>query len=159
MKADPRDVSDATKLATYGTIARHIRTRYIASLVVNKVMAGGIAHRETNRGWLLGAAVVPATSNPSTSHYGYSEEQLQGKVGNVNVEVMLDTGSAVSLLRHKEVGSLFIELVTASGELLLILNHVEVTVQMTNTLKAPHQFHVVHSLIYWNRLSLQTNFL
>ena len=92
---------------------------------------------------------------------------IKGKVGNVNVEVMLDTGSAVSLLRHKEAalmetcpllsGSPFIELVTASGELLPILSHVEATVQMTNTLKAPYQFLVVHSLIY--PVILGTDFL
>ena len=46
-----------------------------ATPVANKVMAGGIVLREMHRGWLLGAAVVPATSKPSTSHCGYCKEQ------------------------------------------------------------------------------------
>ena len=54
-------------------------------------------------------------------------------------------------------GSPFIELVTASGEPLPILSYVEAPVEMTNTVKATHQFLVVHSLIY--PVILGTDFL
>ena len=37
-------------------------------------MAGELAHRETARGRLPGAAVVPV-SKPTTSHCGHNEEQ------------------------------------------------------------------------------------
>ena len=37
-------------------------------------MAGELAHRETARGRLPGAAVVPV-SKPTTSHGGHSEKQ------------------------------------------------------------------------------------
>ena len=92
---------------------------------------------------------------------------IQGKVGNVNVEIMLDSGSAVSLLRQNEAslmethpissGNPFIELVTASGKPLPILSCVEAPIQMTNTIKTTHQFLIVHSLIY--PVILGTDFL
>ena len=92
---------------------------------------------------------------------------IQGKVGNVTVEIMLDTGSAVSLLRHNEAsrmetypipsGNPFIELVTASGEPLPVLSCVAAPVQMLNTNITTQKFLVVNSLIY--PVILGTDFL
>ena len=93
---------------------------------------------------------------------------IQGKVGNVTVEIMLDTGSAVSLLRHNEAsqmethpipsGNPSIELVTASGEPLPILSCGAAPVQVSNTnITTTHQFLVVDSLIY--PVILGTDFL
>ena len=76
----------------------------------------------------------------------------------MTIEIMLDTGSAVSLLRYDEAsrmethpipsGNPFIELVTASGELLPILSCVAATVQMPNTnIATTHQFLAVNSLL------------
>ena len=68
-------------------------------------------------------------------------------VGEV-VEIMLDTGLAVSLLRRTEADSMntnpssqgcsSIQLVTASGESLPIVSCVETSVQITNHFMATH---------------------
>ena len=81
-----------------------------------------------------------------------------GKVGDVFVEIMLDTGSAVSLLHHREANSMniqpssqvcsSIQLVTASGESLPIISCVEAPVQMADKFMMTHQFLIVDSLIY-----------
>ena len=52
-------------------------------------------------GWLPRTAVIPSLGKPKNSHCGYNEEKIP-QCENVRVEVMLDTGSAVSLLHHKE---------------------------------------------------------
>ena len=87
--------------------------------------------------------------------------------GGVVVKIMLDIGSAVSLLRHREVNSMntqlslqgcfSIQLVTALRESLLIIGCVEAHVQMTHDFKANHQFLIVDSLIY--PVILGTDFL
>ena len=67
---------------------------------------------------------------------------VTGRVGEVAVEIMLDTGLAVSLLRRKEADSMntypsaqgcsSIQLVTASGEPLPIVSCVKASVQITD---------------------------
>ena len=80
---------------------------------------------------------------------------ITGKVGDVVVEIMLDTGSAVSLLRCRDSeansmntqpssqGCSSIHLVTTSGESLPIISCVEAPVQMTDDFMAKHQFLIV----------------
>jgi len=92
---------------------------------------------------------------------------ITGKVGDVFVEIMLDTGSAVSLLRHGEAKKMnirpslqecsSIQLVTALGESLSIVDCVDAPIQMTDTFMTTHQFLVVDSLIY--PVILGTDFL
>ena len=82
---------------------------------------------------------------------------ITGEVGKVTVEIMLDTGSSLSLLRHEEALLMktnhiltecpTIELITASGEPLLILSCIEAPVQITGLFKAVHKFLVVHPVI------------
>jgi len=67
-------VSFAIKLATYSKTVQHVKTHNFASLVDNKAMAREPARRETDRGRLPGAVVVPA-SKPTFGHCGHSEEQ------------------------------------------------------------------------------------
>jgi len=81
-----------------------------------------------------------------------------GKVEGVAAEIMLDTGSAVSLLHHSEALSKntcqssqrcsSIKLVTASEEPLPIISCVETTVNITDQFATSHQFLIVDSLIY-----------
>ena len=84
---------------------------------------------------------------------------VRSNAAEVAVEIMLCTGLAVSLLRHKEADSIntypssqgcsSIQLVTASGESLPIVSCVKVSVQITDDhLLTTHQFFVVNSLIY-----------
>ena len=71
----------------------------------------------------------------------------------VVVEIMLDTGSAVSLLCRMEADSMntnpsshgcsSIQLVTASGESLPIVSCVEISVQITDHFMVTHQFLIV----------------
>ena len=78
---------------------------------------------------------------------------ITGKVGDVVVEIMLDTGSAVSLLHCREANSMntqpssqgcsSIQLVTTSGESLPIISCVKAPVQMTDDFMAKHQFLIV----------------
>ena len=92
---------------------------------------------------------------------------ITGEVGKVTVEIMLDTGSSVSLLRHEEALLMktnhiltewpTIELITASGEPLPILSCIEAPVQIAGSFKAVHKFLVVQSLIY--PVILGTDFL
>ena len=65
-----------------------------------------------------------------------------GEVGCSRVEMMLDSGSAVSLLRKQEMESMkliqtletepTVKLITASGDPLLILSHVQAPVHVGN---------------------------
>ena len=92
---------------------------------------------------------------------------INGTVGGVAVEIMLDTGSAVSLLRHTEALLMntyktsptcsSIKLVTASGEPLPIISCIEATVKVTDKFATSHQFLIVDSLIY--PVILGTDFL
>ena len=92
---------------------------------------------------------------------------INGKVGGVSIEIMLDTGSAVSLLQHSDALSMntqeasptcsSIKLVTASGEPLPIISCVEATVNVADKFVASHQFLIVDSLIY--PVILGTDFL
>ena len=77
----------------------------------------------------------------------------KGEVGSVSVEIMFDSGSAVSLLRKRDMDQMEfvqqlridpkVKLITASGEPLPIVDHVQV-----GSLKVAHDFVVVDSLIY-----------
>ena len=75
--------------------------RTYVSLVVSRVMLGETVLQVVGWGWLPRTAVIPTLDKPKNSNCGYNEEQCHN-VGNVRVDVMLDTGSAVSLLHHKE---------------------------------------------------------
>ena len=80
------------------------------------------------------------------------------KVGNVVVKIMLDTRSALSLLRHRKAnymntqlslqGCPSNQLVSTSGESLPIIICVKAHVQMTDDFRANHQLLIVNSLIY-----------
>lgn len=80
-----------------------------------------------------------------------------GEIGGSRVEMMLDSGSAVSLLRKQEMESMkliqplervpVVKLITASGDPLLILTHIQAPVQVGN-FKTMHRFVVVDHLIY-----------
>ena len=89
-------------MATCSTTVYHVRTRdtYV-SLVVSRVIFGETVLLVIGWGWLPRTAVIPTFGKPKNCHCGYNEEQCHN-VGNVRVDVMLDTGSAVSLLHHKE---------------------------------------------------------
>jgi len=132
-------------------------------------MIGSPAHRETARGQLPGAAVIPV-HNPqlvTVATVRKNATVITRTVGDVFVEIMLDTGSAVSLLRHSEAKTMkirpslqncsSIQLVTASGESLPIVDCVDAPIQMTDTFTTTHQFLVVDSLIY--PVILGTDFL
>ena len=92
---------------------------------------------------------------------------ITGMVGEVVVEIMLDTGSAVSLLCRTEADSIntnpssqgcsSIQLVTTSGESLPIVRCVETSVKIIDHCMATHQFLIVDSLIY--PVILGTDFL
>ena len=82
---------------------------------------------------------------------------IMGEVGNISVEIMFDSGSAVSLLRKRDMDQMKslqhlktdpqIRLITASGEPLPIVGHVQATVKLGN-FKAAHEFVVADCLIY-----------
>ena len=101
----------------------------------------------------LPEAVVIPVSKPTTGHCDHSEEQChsdQWDSGGVAVEIMLDIGSAVSLLRHTEALSMniykasptcsSIKLVTASGEPLPIISCIKATVNVKDKFATSHQF-------------------
>ena len=80
---------------------------------------------------------------------------LKGKLGGVEVELMLDSGSSVSLAQSNilqkarnvtQVAARPIELVTASGDQLPILQHVKASVQL-GELHVVHEFVVVKNLV------------
>ena len=81
---------------------------------------------------------------------------MKGKIAGVSTEIMLDSGSSVSLLRQEIVLGLKgitrrrppqkLKLVTASGESLPIVDYVEATVVLGNT-EMKHYFVVVKDLI------------
>ena len=80
-----------------------------------------------------------------------------GEVGNTTVEVMFDSGSAVSLLRKSDMNQMSsvqhmhkqprVRLITAAGEPLPVVGLVQVPVQVGN-FKTTHDFLVVDCLIY-----------
>ena len=82
---------------------------------------------------------------------------IMGEVGSISVEIMFDSGSAVSLLRKGDMDQMEsvqhlrmdpeVKLITASGAPLPIVGHVQTTVQV-GSLKVAHDFVVVDSLIY-----------
>jgi len=82
---------------------------------------------------------------------------IVGKISGIEMEMMLDSGSSVSLVRQdviaKELRSVSripqpasLRLVTASGEPLEIVGHVKAVVSIGN-LEIPHNFIVVDRLI------------
>ena len=71
-------------------------------LMVSKDMDGGLSRKKMARRWLPGKAVVPV----SMSSMRNNAMVVKGKVGEVAVEIMLDTGSAVSLLHRKRRSSI-----------------------------------------------------
>ena len=88
-----------------------------------------------------------------------------GKVGDVVVKIMLDTGSGCCreansmYTQPSSQGCSLIQLVTASGESLPIISCVEAPVQMTDDFMVKHRFLIVDSIINlsshtWNQFSL-----
>lgn len=87
---------------------------------------------------------------------------IMGEVGCRRVEIMLDSGSAVSLLRKQEMEYMkliqpverasVVKLVTAFGDPLLISNYVQAPVQVGN-FKTLYHFVVVDHLLYWELTS------
>ena len=80
---------------------------------------------------------------------------VNGKLGGVRVELMLDSGSSVSLIQSNALQGASdiqvlsakpIQLVTASGDQLPIIQHVKATVQL-GELIASHEFVVVKTLV------------
>ena len=80
---------------------------------------------------------------------------LKGRLGVVEVELMLDSGSSVSFVQSvillavhnvTRVGAWLIQLVTASGDQLPILQHVKASVQL-GELHIMHEFVVVKTLV------------
>lgn len=82
---------------------------------------------------------------------------ITGEVGDITVEVMFDSGSAVSLLRKRDMDCMKslqylkkipqVKLITASGDPLPIVDHVQTMVRVGN-FKTAHEFVVVECLIY-----------
>ena len=63
----------------------------------NLVMDGEAAHREMRRGQLYGAAVVPSPQAITVATVRSKATVIMGEVGSLSVEIMFDSGSAVSL--------------------------------------------------------------
>ena len=79
---------------------------------------------------------------------------IKGRFGGVEIELMLDSGSLVSLVQHDvlqdahnitQVAAQPIQLVTASSDQLPILQHIKASVQL-GELKVSHEFVVVKIL-------------
>ena len=81
---------------------------------------------------------------------------INGLLGGVPMEIMLDSGSAVSLIRQDMISPLMtsvihiplpqVKLVTAAGNDLLIVDHIQAAVQIQNY-TVTHSFIVVNTLI------------
>ena len=81
---------------------------------------------------------------------------ISGLLGEVLMEIMLDSGSAVSLIRQDMISPLItsvihiplpqVKLVTAVGNDLLIVDHIQAAVQIQNY-TVTHSFIVVNTLI------------
>ena len=94
-------------------------------------------------------AVITVVAMKSTA------TMIKGRVGGVEVELMLDSGSSVSLVRHDvlqdahnitQVAVRLIQLVTALGDQMPILQHIKTSVQL-GELNVPHEFVVVKSIV------------
>ena len=82
---------------------------------------------------------------------------VMGEVESMSVAVMFDSGSAVSLLRKRDMVQIksvqclksdpHVKLITASGDPLSIVDYVKNTVQV-DSFKTEHEFVVFESLIY-----------
>ena len=128
--------------------------------MASRAIAGKLAHRETVRGDCLGQQSSPSVSPELVTVATVSNNAtvITGMVGEVVIEIMLDTESAVSVLHHTEADSMntnpssqgcsSIQLVTASWESLPIVSCVKTSVQITQYFMATHQFLIVDSLIY-----------
>ena len=124
----------------------------------------GTAGRETTKGCLSGAAGIPHISKPQQHcycSYGCTIKphapSVVGKVGGVSTEIMLDSGSSVSLLSQETAIQLTgvkqqplpqMQLQTASGKSLPIKDYVIVDVQLDMmSTSICHNFLIVISLI------------
>ena len=124
----------------------------------------GTAGRETTKGCLSGAASIPHISKPQQHcycSYGCTIKphaaSVVGKVGGVSTEIMLDSGSSVSLLSQETAIQLTgvkqqplpqVQLQTASGKSLPIKDYVIVDVQLDMmSTSICHNFLIVISLI------------
>ena len=94
-------------------------------------------------------AVITVAAMKSTA------TMIKGRFGGVEIELMLDSGSSVSLVQHDvlqdahnitQVAARPIQLVTASGDQLPILQHIKALVQL-GELNVSHEFVVVKTLV------------
>ena len=116
------------------------------------------------RAWgaCIGQQVPPSTVSPqdvnviTVAAVKTKAATILGKIGGSAVEMMLDSGSSVSLIRRDVIAGLqgirkipespSLRLVTASGEPLVIVEHIQATVCIGN-LEIAHNFIVVDRLI------------
>ena len=93
-----------------------------------------IVSREMGRGGCMGQQLSQSTINPQVVTVATIKNKatvVMGEVGSMSVEVMLDSGSAVSLLRKREMVQMksvqclksdpHVKLITASGEPLSLI--------------------------------------
>ena len=134
----------------------------------NLVIYGKIVRRETREGRLYGAATVPKITKPTSSYCDHQQAVtvttikskatvIMGEVGNASVEIMFDSGSAVSLLRKRDMKHMKslqhvdkhpqITLITASGEPLAVVGHVRTTV-LVSGFEVAHKFVLAKHVIY-----------
>ena len=111
--------------------------------VIDQVILQEIVGRETPRGCLPGQQASPIPVSPNNTIVVATIKSHAantfGKVGGINTEIMLDSGSSVSLLSQdtatKMTGARLrplpqVQLQTASGESLLVIDCVSVDVQL-----------------------------
>ena len=118
--------------------------------------------RETTRGRPGWATGVPCNNWPRHKHISYCSSHenkcscSHWSAGGVAMEMMLDSGSAVSLVRKDMMSSQMnnvtqiplpaVKLVTAAGDDLLMIHHIQTTVQIQHH-TVNHTFVVVNTLI------------
>ena len=119
------------------------------------------------RGTSIGPGVPPKAVSPSCVHSSNCGVPnvvvaavrsqgaiVQGKLGNMCVEIMMDSGSSISLIMENYVKSSYqnqaapntLKLVSAAGEPISVVRKVVAPIQVGN-LQVHHNFVVVHSLI------------
>ena len=131
---------------------------FIEKLSAGKRERGGCMGQQPSQQSLSPQAVTVATiKNKATV--------IMGEEGNASVEIMFDSGSAVSLLRKRDMEHMKslqhvdkhpqVTLITAAGEPLAVVGHVRTTV-LVGGFEVVHQFVVAEHLIYpcsytWHR--------
>ena len=131
----------------------------ISQATLHVTVANG---RETTKGCLARAAGAPISNKPTSyqccicSSHQTQGAVITGRLGGIGVDIMLDSGSSVSLIRNELLQKLDsivqippetfpLQLVTASGEE-LPLDHVRMPIHL-GELKLMHTFVVVNNLV------------